>query len=53
MICAIVFSNKYSYATGISKESCLWYVPHLEEGIDLIQLLDPNQEDTVQVCPGN
>lgn len=37
---------------GIPKESSLWYVPHLEEGVQLIRKLDPNQEDSVKMCPG-
>ena len=51
-ICISYMTCRYHYDAGIPKESSLWYVPHLEEGIELIQKLDPDNKDAVQPSPG-
>ena len=50
-ICISYIIN-YHHDAGIPKENSLWYVPHLEEGIELIQKLDPDNKDAVQPSPG-
>lgn len=42
----------YHNDAGIPKESSLWYIPHLEDGIELMQKLDPDNKDAVQPSPG-